>query len=164
MAGRLLVILMAIAVAGVSFAASRDDEQPESPAAPKSTATAPPSGALRIDLLYSPEKSRLIPPLAESFNAAHMKVGGRVVVVDAHEANSGDVEDGIAHGRLQPVAWSPASSLWGQLLNYETDKPYASRSSPSIVRSPLVIAMWEPMARALGWPRKPIGFGDLLRL
>jgi Ca-activated chloride channel homolog len=27
-----------------------------------------------------------------------------------------------------------------------------------------VIAMWEPMARALGWPRERIGFGDILRL
>ena len=27
-----------------------------------------------------------------------------------------------------------------------------------------MIAMWEPMARALGWPEKEIGFADLLRL
>jgi Ca-activated chloride channel family protein len=27
-----------------------------------------------------------------------------------------------------------------------------------------VIAMWEPMARALGWPRKHIGFADVIRL
>ena len=28
------------------------------------------------------------------------------------------------------------------------------RTTPSIVRTPLVLAMWEPMARALGWPRQ----------
>ena len=32
------------------------------------------------------------------------------------------------------------------------------------MRTPLVIAMWEPMARALGWPKKPLGFADILRL
>jgi Ca-activated chloride channel family protein len=38
------------------------------------------------------------------------------------------------------------------------------RDNPSIVRTPLVIAMWEPLARALGWPAKPIGFQQVLRL
>ena len=32
------------------------------------------------------------------------------------------------------------------------------------MRTPLVIAMWEPMAKALGWPRKQIGFEEILRL
>ena len=165
MAGRLLVILLALAVAGVSFAASRGDEKPAAPpAAATKTAPPAPAGGLRIDLLYSPEKQHLVPPLVESFNAARVKVGGRVVHVDASEANSGDVEEGIARGRLHPVAWSPASSLWARLLNYETDQRLTPRRNPSIVRTPLVIAMWEPMARSLGWPRKPIGFSDLERL
>jgi Ca-activated chloride channel family protein len=32
------------------------------------------------------------------------------------------------------------------------------------VRTPLVIAMWEPLARALGWPKKEVGFSDILKL
>ena len=32
------------------------------------------------------------------------------------------------------------------------------------MRTPLVIAMWEPMARALGYPKKKLGFADVLRL
>ena len=47
-----------------------------------------------------------------------------------------------------------------------TSRPTARWSpddNPSLVRTPLVIAMWEPMADALGWPRKPLGFADLLR-
>ena len=50
-------------------------------------------------------------------------------------------------GDLQPVAWSPASSLWGRLLNFEADRQLAPDENPSIVRTPLVIAMWEPFAR-----------------
>jgi Ca-activated chloride channel homolog len=60
--------------------------------------------------------------------------------------------------------WSPASSLWGRLLNFEADRPYVANDNPSIVRTPLVIAMWEPLARALGWPRKPVGFKQILAL
>jgi Ca-activated chloride channel family protein len=32
------------------------------------------------------------------------------------------------------------------------------------VRSPVVVAMWKPMAEALGWPDKPIGWDDLRKL
>ena len=77
---------------------------------------------------------------------------------------SGEAERKIADGRLRTVAWSPASSLWGRLLNFDADRPLAPQESPSIVRTPLVIAMWEPFARALGYPKKPIGFEQVLRL
>ena len=77
---------------------------------------------------------------------------------------SGDAETAIARGRLQPVAWSPASSLWGRLLNFEADRALVADENPSIARTPLVIAMWEPMTQALGYPKKPLGFDDILRL
>ena len=46
-----------------------------------------------------------------------------------------------------PTVWSPAGSFWGRLLNLRADKPYVAQNNPSIVRTPLVIAMWEPMAQ-----------------
>lgn len=36
--------------------------------------------------------------------------------------------------------WSPASSLWGRLLDHEADTALVGDDNPSIVRSPLVIA------------------------
>ena len=162
MLGRALVILLAIGVAAISFAASRGGDEEPGRATP--TATRPALATLHIQFAYSPEKEKLIPPLIDAFNASRPVSGDRQVHVDGLNISSGDAEDGIASGRLQPVVWSPASSLWARLLNYETDQPLTPRTSPSIVRSPLVIAMWKPMAKALGWPRKPIGFSDLLRL
>ena len=32
------------------------------------------------------------------------------------------------------------------------------------MRTPLVIAMWEPMAKALGWPKKQISFDQIVKL
>ena len=84
--------------------------------------------------------------------------------VEGEVVSSGDAERRIAEGQLEPVIWSPASSLWGRLLNFDADRPLAPDDSPSIVRTPLVIAMWEPFARALGWPRKQIGFEQVIRL
>jgi Ca-activated chloride channel family protein len=163
MVGRLLVILLAIGVAVISFAASRGGDEQSGRASPTATRTAT-AGTLHIQFAYSPEKAKLIPPLIDAFNASRPVSGDRQIHVDGLNIASGDAEEGIASGKLQPVVWSPASSLWTRLLNFETDQPLTPRTSPSIVRSPLVIAMWEPMARALGWPRKPIGFADLLRL
>jgi Ca-activated chloride channel homolog len=123
-----------------------------------------PSGSIRVPFAYSPEKEVLLKDLIRRFNESQTKVGGKPVFVEGSVVASGDAERKIARGRLQPVAWSPASSLWGRLLNFEADRDYAPADNPSIVRTPLVIAMWEPMARALGYPRKALGFRDVLDL
>src|SRR5262249_45093533 len=34
----------------------------------------------------------------------------------------------------------------------------------ALARTPGVIAMWQPMAEALGWDKRPIGWEDLLKL
>ena len=117
-----------------------------------------------MSVRLSPEKEKLLVPLIKEFNEKQEKVGGRSVFVEGENVASGDAESKIARGRLEPVAWSPASSLWGRLLDYESDKPLAPADNPSIVRTPLVIAMWEPFAKALGWPRKKIGFEQIIRL
>src|SRR4051795_8066175 len=109
----------------------------------------PASNALKISFAYSPEKEVLIKPLIRDFNKQGKQVAGKPVFVEGEIVSSGDAEAKIAKGQLKPVAWSPASSLWGRLLTFQADKPYAPDTSPSIVRTPLVIAMWEPLARAL---------------
>src|SRR3954469_1971986 len=123
-----------------------------------------PSGALKITFAYSPEKEVLALPLIKEFNKQGVKVGGRPVFVEAENVSSGDAETKIAKGQLKPTAWSPASSPWGRLLNYEADKDYIANDNPSLARTPLVIAMWEPLDGALGWPKKKIGFGEGLKL
>src|SRR5687768_3624431 len=123
-----------------------------------------PAGAIRVPFAYSPEKEVLLKPLIQRFNESQRKVGGKPVFVEGSVVSSGDAERKIAAGRLETVAWSPASSLWGRLLNFEADRQYVADENPSIVRTPLVIAMWEPMARALGYPRKSLGFSDVLEL
>jgi Ca-activated chloride channel family protein len=123
-----------------------------------------PEGALQVSFAYSPEKQDLLEPLIEEFNASGKEVRGGPVFVRGEVVASGEAEQEIAAGRLKPVVWSPASSLWGRLLNYEADRSLTGNEPPSIVRTPLVIAMWKPMARVLGWPKREIGFDDVLAL
>ena len=128
------------------------------------SASSAPEGAVRVSFAYSPEKENLLEPLIDDFNASGAEADGAPVFVEGKVVTSGDAVRRIAAGILKPVAWSPASSLWGRLLNYRADRELTADDAPSIVRTPLVIAMWEPMARVLGWPDEQIGFADILGL
>src|SRR5215210_8288019 len=125
---------------------------------------AAPSGSVRVSFAYSPEKEKLLKPLIRRFNSERAEVNGKPVFVEGEVVSSGEAESKLASGDLELSAWSPASSLWGRLLNFEADRRLVADENPSIVRTPLVIAMWEPFARALGWPRKQLGFEQVIRL
>src|SRR5262245_33381026 len=158
----LIVVLAAAAVVIVAVISSGGGDDSSDGAA--STGPRAPAGSLRVSFAYSPEKEKLLLPLIKRFNQQREQVGGKPVFIEGQNVSSGEAETKIANGRLQPVAWSPASSLWGRLLNFQADRSLSPDDNPSIVRTPLVIAMWEPFARALGWPKKEIGFEQIIRL
>jgi Ca-activated chloride channel homolog len=162
MRGRLIIIVLAIVAVGIAFASSRGDEPKQGERGSGAAKASPvPANALRIPFFSSTEKEAVIAPLVERFNQERHKSGGRPVVVDVKFVPSGAVETGIADGKMQPVLWSPASSFWGRLLNYDADRPLVADENPSIMRTPLVIAMWEQLADAYGYPGRPLGFADL---
>ena len=158
-----LLILAVAVIAVVAAVVLRSGDDDEGAGGATKDAKAPP-GALSVSFVYSPEKEKFLEPLIRRFNKTAPAVGGKRVFVEGEVLSSGEAEEKIAKQELRPVAWSPASSLWARLLNYDADRSYASDENPSIVRTPLVIAMWEPMAKALGYPDKQIGFADILRL
>jgi Ca-activated chloride channel family protein len=158
MNGRLLVIALALVAVGIAAVASGDRRDAGRQA---SQAPPPPANALRIDLAYSPEKATLLEPLIERFNAERHESGGRVVAVRGENIASGEAQARIAAGDLRPTLWTPASSFWGRLLNYQTDRRLVADENPSIVRTPLVIAMWQRLADAYGYPERPLGYRQL---
>jgi Ca-activated chloride channel homolog len=158
MRGRIFIIALALAAVAIAYVASSRDEPRDGGAAARSTA---PADALSISFPYSPEKEALLAPLIERFNRERHRSGGRPVYVDADVVASGDVQARIAEGKLRPVMWSPASSFWGRLLNYEADRKLVADDNPSIVRTPLVIAMWQRLADAYGYPDRTLGYEEL---
>jgi Ca-activated chloride channel family protein len=123
-----------------------------------------PKGALSVSFVYSPEKEKLLTPLIQRFNSDKHQVGGKQVFVEPKVVSSGDAERQITQGQLKPVVWSPASSFWGRLADLQGDSQLVAADNPSIVRTPLVIAMWKPMAQALGWPGKQVSFKQIVKL
>lgn len=138
---------------------ARPTKQDPGPAAPS-------KGTLEISVVSGFTKKTWLDEAVTAFNAQSVRIGGKSVVVKASYANSGDALREIQEGRLKPTLWSPADGSWFTQANEwwkgQTNKEIFP-SSKALVNVPLVIAMWEPMARALGWP-KPIGWADLARL
>ena len=139
---------------------------------PKAGATRNADGCTVVHLTASSEKAALLKQLAADWNG---KVDGGCGRVEVTSKSSGGAADALARGwddavdGVRPDVWSPAASSWTQLLRQKTtalDKPdlVGDAKQPSIVNSPLVIAMPKPMATALGWPKKALGWGDVLRL
>jgi Ca-activated chloride channel family protein len=115
--------------------------------------------------------------LAAAYNGLGRGDAGKCVTVTVETAASGDMESALAHGwdpnavaagTERPDVWTPASSTWLNLLRYDQSRAdqtsSVSDTNESVVATPLVLAMPKPMAEALGWPRTPIGWTDILKL
>jgi Ca-activated chloride channel homolog len=161
MRSRLIVLGIAVVVVVVAIVASSGGGGGSGGGAGGGSA---PKGALKISLVYSPEKEKLLVPLIRKFNDQKKQVDGKQVFVEGRVVSSGDAQKQIVKGQLKPTVWSPSSSFWGRLVNLQSDAGYIANENPSIVRTPLVIAMWKPMAQALGWPKKQIDFKQIIKL
>jgi Ca-activated chloride channel family protein len=150
-----LVVLGAV-IAKVSTGGS------DAPASPGTTTSAAPADAIVVSVAYSPEKEALFKQAFATFNARNVTVGGRRVFAQGQNVASGAALDALRAGTLKPVIWTPSSSLWGRLLTQTADVTWVPRQNVSLFRTPLVIAMWEEQARALGWPQKRLGWADIL--
>lgn len=152
-----LLVLAAVGAVALAFFSTRDEND-------VAAGDIAPANAIVLTFAYSSNLEEMMDTLLPRFNAEQHRVNGRPIFVEGIADESGDVQRSILAGTLRPHAWSPASSLWGRLLNYEADREYVPDENPSLASSPVVLAMWEPLARALGWPDKPLGFADVLEL
>lgn len=123
---------------------------------------------LAVSVVYGSEKQEWLKPLVDQYNAAKHQVNGATIVVNATAMGSIEAVDGIISEQLKPTVWSPASSIYIPVANAEWRKNHSADlvtdTPKDLVLSPVVIAMWKPMAEALGWPGKAIGWSDIAKL
>lgn len=105
------------------------------------------------------------------FNSRHITACDGPITVSATPAGSGDSMRQILAGKIKPDIWSPAGRVWLTLIDDQWRQQHGSaliangaHDTPSLVKSPVVIAMWKPEAEALGWPRQQIGWSDIAKL
>jgi Ca-activated chloride channel family protein len=122
----------------------------------------------------SNEKSGLLGEMAADFERTRPTVEGQCIAIKVVRKASGEAEEALARGWNEstdgprPDVWSPAATSWVEILRAHRvggdRSDLIPTSLPSLMQSPLTIAMPRPMAEALGWPDKPIGWSDVLAL
>ncbi len=132
-----------------------------------------PGNCTVVDMAISPEKIDLLTNLAQTFNRSKVEADGTCIFVNPKSKSSGAAMQALAAGWNPdadgplPVVWSPAGSGWGavldQTLTSRGDAAMAGEGVP-FMNTPLVIAMPQPMAEALGWPAEALGWSDILDL
>lgn len=122
------------------------------------------ANALTITMTYSPEKDDWLKDRIAAFNRSRTQVDGRPIVVEGINKSSGAARTEIRNGQLKTTIWSPSASTWLEVLKYESSNSNVALSNQPLVLTPVVISMWRPMAEAMGWPDKPIGWSDMLAL
>jgi hypothetical protein len=133
------------------------------------------SGEARLTVSAAPEIAPAIKAAAGAWVDGGAEADGICVAVDVTESDPVDVAAVVAgrHGvslagvgqpggtLSSPDVWVPDSSTWLLRLRGAASG-FAPTNVTSIARSPVVVAMPEPVAAAVGWPRRKLTWNDLL--
>ena len=134
----------------------------------------PRAGCTTVVVAASVEKSDLMDAAAHRYNSGDRQADGKCYGISIKPMTSGIAESRLTEANWDtawgpaPDAWSPAASTWLQLLrndrtNHDRPDVLPAEALP-VASTPIVLAMPEPMARALGWPDAAIGWTNLFRL
>lgn len=125
---------------------------------------------LELVVVYGSEKKTWFEEAARAFESGGAATkAGRPIKVVGKPMGSGEAAQAILDGSIKAHVFSPASGAYITLLN-ETWLATGSHTRPlcpagePLVLSPIVIAMWKPMAEAMGWPDKDIGWADIIKI
>ncbi|MGL4465308.1 MAG: serine/threonine protein kinase, partial [Planctomycetia bacterium] len=149
----------------VVASASKPDAVARTVKAP-ATPIAASSDEIEILFTYGSEKEAWLNDVTATFNALGRvtKTGKRIRVV-AVATGSGECINDVISGSRKAHLTSPASGVFIRLGNSMSDDDRGIVGKPRLlVNSPVVVAMWKPMAQALGWGVRPIGWQEILEL
>jgi Ca-activated chloride channel family protein len=124
--------------------------------------------ALQLLFTYGSEKEEWIKEVTARFNDGGFKTAaGKPIYVEAVAEGSGESIDELLAGSRKAHLTSPASAAFIKLGNAES-RTHTGKDligpTQNLVLSPVVIAMWKPMAEAIGWGARPVGWSDILAL
>ncbi|MFN2290149.1 MAG: VWA domain-containing protein [Anaerolineae bacterium] len=119
-------------------------------------------------IAYSPEKEEVFQALVDGFNEQGFETpDGEAMRIEAIVLSPEAMVNSVLTGEAVFHAMAPDSSIWlGQL-----DEEWSAQTGTDALAvgetvrfavSPVVIAMWEDVAREMGWPEGSIGWQDLL--
>lgn len=120
-----------------------------------------PSNAIVLDVHANSALTPWLEEAIEEFNDSRTKTeDNKPVYVQFTAEDSGSAIADIASGQTTPALWIPDDLVWVDILAAEGGTGFQS-DCVSIAESPLVIAMWRPVAESLGWPGRELGWLDI---
>jgi len=125
---------------------------------------------VEISVVASPDHYPIVNQLTDEWNDSGPAVDGRCVSATVRAMPSSAVAATIGSGwdeardGPRPDVWAPDFSAW---LSLAAGRPDAAavlpqEKPPSLASSPTVIGMQRPMAEALGWPQRELGWTDII--
>ena len=125
----------------------------------------PGKNSIHLTFTYGSEKEKWIEAMTNEFNRAGQEIGpGKKIFVEQIAMGSGECIEEIINNKRQTHITSPASAVFIPLGNAESQTKLGRDlvgKTQNLVLSPVVIAMWKPMAEALGWPGKTLGWKEV---
>ncbi len=121
----------------------------------------PPRNAVTLEVAANTALTPWLEMAVKDFNASrHKTSAGRPVYVVLSPVEAGRLAQEVSGSRALPALWIPDDPVWVDLL---ADRGYPAYQGQclSLAESPLVIAMWKPLAEALGWPGRSLGWLDI---
>ncbi len=168
----LFFAIVLVAVAGAIFlvlSSTQPQRTGDMAEAPARSGPSLPRDAVTIRVASSSTKQPWMERMAARFMDGGAKTAnGRAIRVVVAPVSSGGSSQAILDGKLKPNVWSPGAAAWPASFDAQWRRRAAASAwtapcEPTIY-TPLGIAMWRPMAEALGWPDKPIGWQTLIDL
>lgn len=123
--------------------------------------------AVEVSVASSVTKRSWLEAAAAGFQADDPRTkSGKPIRITISNVLSGDSMLAIQEGRLTPTVWSPGESAWVDQLDqgWQGARPAHSQACAPVVLTPVGLAMWKPMAEALGWPDRKVGWKTLVDL
>jgi Ca-activated chloride channel family protein len=161
------VLALLLGVAAV-FSLSGCRQHPDRPKTTSGKLQPAAANELRLTFTYGSEKQKWVEDVTAAFNASGAKTSdGRHITVQAIPKGSGELVEDLLSGNDHADLTSPASGIFikqGNARSRAATGQDLIGSTQSLVLSPVVIAMWKPMAEAIGYGRKPLGWSDILAL
>ncbi|MFC8617027.1 substrate-binding and VWA domain-containing protein [Micromonospora purpureochromogenes] len=134
------------------------------------------SGEIQLSVAAAPELAPAVQRASAQWVEDGAAVSGTCIAVNVSASEPVDVAAAVAskHGATlagvgqasgtvtTPDVWIPDSSTWLLRLKNNGATAFAPGNGNSVARSPVVVAMPEPVASRFGWPDKKLGWTDLL--
>lgn len=122
---------------------------------------------IAVPVLSSFENAEMVENLAAGYNAQPRDINGLCVTVTPTKDKSGSAAEAAAAGfsdrapEARPTVWLPDAHTWISLARANSGEATVPEEATSIAASDIVLAMPEPLAKAIGWDEDPPTWRDV---